>query len=161
MNIASVFTLALGHPGELGGHIGPCFLHSTHSCSSSRTSTGRVTTMYEQIRHNVTDIIAKVIWAIAVGKNRTYEERARSVVLGLNCRSQSTSPECTYAVHMVRVASVPAVSHAAPIPAKYAAPTPIVEYIAPTLTIIATSTPLFRYIAPTFAVFYLASAPFL
>ena len=37
--------------------------------------------MYEQIGYNVTDTVAKVIWAIAAGKSRIDEEGALSVIL--------------------------------------------------------------------------------
>ena len=93
-----------GHQ-QAGGQYGsgPCFLYSlldrvlllTYSfvfITKKVSWTGPVTTMYEHIGHNVTETVAKVIGTIAAGKSRIKEEGARSVVLGLSCRSHGTSP---------------------------------------------------------------------
>ena len=54
--------------------------------------TGPVATMYEQIGFHVVDTVSKAIWAIAAGKCGIEEEGARSVVLGLSCRSHDSLP---------------------------------------------------------------------
>ena len=111
--IKGLFLVGLGHGRVLlrrRGHqqagaqygSGPCFLYlpldrgllPTYSfvfIIKNVSWTGPVATMYEQIGFNVTDTVASVIWAIAAGKSR-IDEGARSVVLGLSCRSHGTSP---------------------------------------------------------------------
>ena len=53
---------------------------------------GPVATMYEQIGFHVTDTVAKVICPSLLEKVQVQGGRARSIVLGLSCRSHGTSP---------------------------------------------------------------------